>query len=201
MTEDGCKVCRTLNGHGRAWMEEELVGRWRGDEGERHGYRRLARWLNVTLLERAMERSGQATAGDEAASRYDRLTGDDEAVADGVRELLREGGVPIDDLEPAFVSYGVVRTHMLECLDAERPPSPTTDWEADAVATARSHATDRAGAAVRARFNKGRLAAGDVPDVEVTVTVRCPVCGESADAGDALDSGVLCDCDATRGGD
>lgn len=194
MTKDGCKVCRTLESHGSEWIEGELVARWRGDDGDRLGYRRLARWLNVTLLERAMDRAGLPTAGGEAPSRYDRLTGDDDAVASGVREVLRGEGVPIDELESAFVSYGVVRTHLLDCLNVERPAEPSSAWEADAVAKAREQAAERAHAAVRARFNKDTLAAGGVPDVEVTITLTCPTCCESAVADDVLDSGVLCDC-------
>ena len=194
MTDDRCKVCRTLGAWGRPWMEASLVARWRGEEGERMGYRRLARWLNATLLERAMERAGLPTAGDEAASRYDRLVGDDEDVSRGVREVLRDGGVPVDDLEADFVSYGVVRTHLLDCLDAERPERDPVDWETGAVDAARERAVERIHAAVRARFNKDRLAAGGLPDVDVTVTLTCPACGAQASALAALESGALCDC-------
>ena len=196
MTDDRCKVCRTLSAWGRPWMEESLVARWRGEEGERMGYRRLARWLNATLLEQAMERAGLPTAGDEAASRYDRLVGDDEDVARGVREVLQDGGVPVDDLAADFVSYGVVRTHLLECLEAERPERDPDDWEADAVAAARKRALEQVYAAVRARFNKDRLAAGGVPDVDVAVTLTCPACGVQASAVEALNSRMLCDCSA-----
>lgn len=195
MTDDRCKVCRTLGAWGRPWMEKSLVARWRGEEGERLGYRRLARWLNATLLERAMERAGLPTAGDEAASRYDRLVGDDEDVSRGVREVLRDGGVPVDDLEADFVSYGVVRTHLQRCLDAERPSEPAVrNWEADAVESARRRAEERVFAAVRARYNKGLLAADDVPEVTVAVTLTCPACGTTVAADDAIASESVCDC-------
>lgn len=194
MTEDGCKVCRSLDAHGSDWMEAELKRRWQGEDRERLGYRRCARWLNVTLLEHAMERAGMPTEGGEAASRYDRLAGDDDDVAAGVRRLLRDGGLPIDELESAFVSYGSVRTHLLDCLDAERPPEDSSDWEADAIDVARQQATERASAAVRARYNKGRLAAGGQPEVAVSISVRCPTCGTTADATEALDAGKLCSC-------
>jgi hypothetical protein len=200
MSDDRCKVCTTLKTWGRPWMEQSLVARWRGEEGEegeRMGYRRLAYWLNVSLLQRAMDRAGLPTAGNEAASRYDRLIGDDETVARGVREVLREGGVPIDDLERDFVSYGVVRTHLRDCLDLDRPTVQTGgDWEADAVEGARRRAEDRVFAAVRARYNKGRLEAGGLPEVDVAVTITCPVCGTTVPVDEAFEAGRLCDCPA-----
>jgi hypothetical protein len=112
MSDDGCKVCRVLERWGMERYDDRMVEQWRGPPEERLGYRKLAEWLNVTMLERGMDRSGMNTLGEEAESKYRRLTGDDETTAREVREDLRERGVPIDDLLADFVSYGVVRTHL-----------------------------------------------------------------------------------------
>lgn len=194
MTDDSCKVCRTLEAHGGGWMEDALLAHWRGDDGNRLGYRRLAHWLNVRVLEREMERAGMPTAGDEAASKYDRLTGDDEAIARGVHEVLQAGGLPMADLERSFVSYGVVRTHLLDCLDAERPPEPTTSWEPETVSVAADQATTRTAAAVRAQYNKGELRAGGLPTVSVSISLTCPTCGTTTAATTALEDGAVCEC-------
>lgn len=194
MSEYGCKVCRVLDERDIDRLDRRLVERWRGDDGERLGYRRLATWLNVTLVRREMERAGLPTVGNEARSRYDRLTGDDPDVRAEVRRLLRTAGVPVEGLERDFVSYGVVRTHLRECLDAERDPDEPADWEADAVAYAREEATERVGAAVRSLARKDRLSVGD-PAVSVTVRVRCGRCGASRPASDAVRSGVVCECE------
>lgn len=195
MTEAGCKVCRVLDRRGLTYLESELLARWRGEDGERMGYRRLADWLNAELLREAMGAAGMATVGGEARSRYERLTGDDEAVADAVADLLADAGVDVDALRGDFVSYGVVRTHLLDCLDATRPESGTSDWERAAVDRARRRAAEDAADALRSLVNGGDVAAGADPEVTVSLRASCPVCGAVRPVDAVLDDGRLCDCD------
>jgi hypothetical protein len=198
MTDHGCKVCRVLDERDLSRLDDELVARWHGESGERMGYRRLADWLNTTLLRREMERVGVPTGGGEARSRYERLTGDDEDTADAVRDLLRRQGVAVDDLLDDFVSYSVVRTHLRDCLDEERDPSPPADWEAERLESLEAYATAEAADAIRSLVNKGELAAGGDVEPEVSVRVTCSACGAAVPIEEALAAGTFCDCTANR---
>lgn len=195
MVDDGCKVCRVLERWGMEQYDDRVVEQWRGPPDERLGYRKLAEWLNVTMLERGMDRSGMNTLGEEAESKYRRLTGDDETTAREVREDLRERGVPIDDLLADFVSYGVVRTHLTECrglTPEEREPS---DWERDAIDIATDHASEKVSEAVGSLVSKGELEVLEDVDVEVDVTLECPSCHVRVPLDRALRRGRVCDCE------
>lgn len=193
MTDHGCKVCRVLDERGVDHLDDELVARWHGDTGERMGYRRLADWLNVTLLRREMERVGLPTGGGEARSRYERLTA--ESTADEVRRLLHREGVDVDSLREDVASYSVVRTHLRDCLGEERERSPPSDWEADRLDGLEAYAASEAADAVRSLVNKGKLSAGGEAEPTVSIRVRCSACGAAAAIDEALAAGTFCDCD------
>jgi hypothetical protein len=112
--------------------------------------------------------------------------------------------VPVAGIERDFVSYGVVRTHLRDCLGLERDPNadaPDDDWPADAVAYARETAASTVGGAVRAAFDRGDLRVGGRPTVEVVVRVQCPACGAAKPAAAAVDDGAVCTCLAPDDGD
>jgi hypothetical protein len=172
MADYGCKVCRVLDERGMERYESRLVEQWQEEGSQRKGYRQLATWLNVTTLRREMDQAGLSTLGDEARSKYERLTGDDETVAAEVRNSLRTRGVPVDAVEDDFVSYGVVRKHLKECLGEDRA-FEGGDWEADAIDIARDHAQSKVEAAVGSLVRKGDIeAVGDVA-VHVDVELEC----------------------------
>lgn len=194
-TRDGCKVCRVLRERDLPGHERRMVRAWRGEAGERKGYRTLARELNVTVLRNELARAGLPTRGGEAASKYDRLAGDDERTAADLRAVLREAGVPVAAVEREFVSYGVVRTHLRDCLGLDRDPDPPDEeWPADAVAYVRETAASTVGGAARAAFERGDLRAGDRPEVVVEVRLRCPACGAAKPAAAAVADGAVCTC-------
>ncbi|AEN04873.1 hypothetical protein Halar_1116 [halophilic archaeon DL31] len=192
MTEYGCKVCQVLDERDLKEMNPELVARWTGEGGKRLGYRRLADWLNTALLRREMEIVGMPTGGDEARSRYERLHDDDTAPA--VRRLLKRGGVALDDLGDDFVSYSVVRTHLQDCLDASREPSPPSAWEPGQLERLEAYAASEATDAVRSLRNKGQLKAVGEVEAVVTIAVACSVCGTSVPVADALAAKRFCEC-------
>ena len=101
------------------------------DPPQRKGYRQLAEWFNTLMLRREMDRAGLSTLGDEAESKYDRLRSD-EAIAEEVAMELANAGVPIDRLRDDFVSYGVIRTRLKECLDSDVELS-SGNWEEEAI--------------------------------------------------------------------
>lgn len=195
-SEHGCKVCRVLAERGLEGYDDRLLARWQGDDGDRTGYRGLARWLNVTLLRREMDRAGLSTLGDEAESKYDRLRSDD-ANATEVRQLLERAGVDVAALSDSFVSYGVVRTHLLDCLDGEYEPDEPSDWERDSIAIARDHAGEKITGAVRSLFRKGRIAGGETVAVHVDVELECPDCRRRVPLERAIRRERLCDCPTT----
>jgi hypothetical protein len=175
MSEHGCKVCRVLDERDMTQYKERLINQWQADKPQRKGYRQLAEWLNVMMLRREMDHAGLSTLGNEPESKYERLRNDDETVSAEVRTNLRNEGIDVDELDADFVSYGVVRTHLKQCLGLNRAVE-STEWERDAIEYTRDHATGKLEDAVRSLVNKGELAAcGDV-DVHVTLEVECDGC-------------------------
>lgn len=190
----GCKVCRILDERDLNYYDERLLSEWQGEE--RKGYRQLARWLNVTLLRREMDRAGLSTLGDEAESKYERLQ-EGGATADEVTDILRREGVAIDELRDDFVSYGVIRKHLKECLGAEYEPEQSSEWEQDAIEIARSHAHDKIENAVRSMVNKGKLTASDDITLHIDVELECEECQTRVPLRRAQRRGAICTCTGT----
>jgi hypothetical protein len=189
MTDTGCKVCRVLADRDMAEYEQRMVEHWHGQNGQRMGYRQLADWFNVTLLRREMDKAGVSTLGDEAESKYDRLQKGG-TVAEEVRTVLKRNGVPIEQVESDFVSYGVVRTHLTECL-GEEYEEESGDWEGDAIGRARNHAEQKISEAVAAAVSNGKLdAVGDV-SVELSVDLTCSETHVSVPVDQALRRGYV----------
>lgn len=193
MSEYGCKVCRVLDEYGMDRYEEQLLEQWQADPPQRKGYRQLAEWFNTLMLRREMDRAGLSTLGDEAKSKYDRLRSD-EAIAEEVATELANAGVPIGQLRDDFVSYGVIRTHLKECLDSDVDLS-SGDWEEDAIEIARNHASSKISEAVRSLQNKGRLTAGGDVSVSATAEVECENCHARVPAERAIRRGYVCRCE------
>lgn len=194
MTEHGCKLCRIIAEREMGDYEQRLVDHWYGETGQRKGYRKLAEWFNVTLLRREMDKAGLSTLGDEAESKYKRLQRGD-AVAEEVRQILRRNGLPVERIKSDFVSYGVVRTHLTECLDEEYQHE-RTDWERDAIERAKSHATTKITEAVQAAVSNGKLnAVGDV-SVDMSVDLECEETHVSVPVDQALRRGYVSNPDA-----
>lgn len=175
MGEYGCKVCRVLDERDMQRYEDRLVEQWTADSPNRKGYRQLAEWLNTMILRREMDRAGLSTLGNEPESKYERLQEGDETVAAEVRSDLRNEGIDVDRLDADFVSYGVVRTHLKECLDVDRDVE-STDWEGDAIEYTREHASGKLEDAVRSLLNKGELSACGEVEVHVSFEVECEGC-------------------------
>lgn len=195
MSSHGCKVCRVLSERDLTTYDTQLLAQWQGENGPRKGYRTLAEQLNIRLLQREMDRAGLPTIGGETESKYQRLTGDDSTTAAAVREMFRHEGVPIDEIEHDFVSYGVLRTHITECLGGEyTAPESDSDWETDAITIAQRTAKTKATEAIRALTNKGKLASVSEPVVDVDIIVECPECQSRISADKALRRGFVCTC-------
>lgn len=188
----GCKVCRVLESHDLSHYNERLLDQWVAPKPERKGYRQLAEWLNISLLRREMDQVGLSTLGGEAESKYERLQGDDPTAAE-VRANLKSEAVNIDELERDFVSYGVIRTHLQECLGAEREEE-SSDWEEQAIEIATEHASTKIDEATRSLKGKGKLSAGSL-SVDLEVEVECDDCHTRLPLQRALRRGYVCKCE------
>jgi len=188
-----CKVCSVLSKYDVEHYDDRLVDQWTAPKPERKGYRQLARWLNTNLLRREMDRGGLLTLADEVESKYERLQGDT-ATADELREHLLREGVPINELMSNFVSYGVVRTHLQECLDIERE-AEASDWEAEAIRITRNHAKGKIVEAARSLRNKGEIQATEDMTVHVTAEIECESCHTRVPVERAMRRGYVCTCE------
>ena len=193
MTEHGCKVCRVLDERGMERYEDQLVDQWQAESPERKGYRQLAEWLNITMLRREMDRAGLSTLGQEAASKYERLRSADESVAEEVAAALSSAGIEVERLRDDFVSYGVVRTHLQDCLDLEYT-AESGDWEAETIEMARDYAIKKVSEVVRSLSNKGGLEGGEL-EVDVSVAIECGTCHAAVPVDRAVRRGYICDCE------
>lgn len=192
MSTYGCKVCRVLDEYGMERYEEQLLEQWQADTSQRKGYRQLAEWFNTLMLRREMDRAGLSTLGDEAESKYERLQSD-EAIAEEVATELANAGVPIERLRADFVSYGVIRTHLKECLESDVNLS-SGEWEQKAIEISQDHASTKITEAVRSLRNKERLTAGGDVTVSVTAELECENCHARVPADRAIRRGYVCHC-------
>lgn len=192
-TEYGCKVCRVLAERGLDDYERRLLAQWHGEGGDRKGYRQLARWLNLSLLRREMEAAGLPTLGGEPASKYDRLRNDDDRASE-VATLLEREGIDVGRLRSDFVSYGVVRTHIVDCLDEEYEPAPRSGWETETIEIARDHAATKIGEAVSALAGKDEIGVGDDVTVTLDVEIECEECGVCLPLGPLVRGEQRCSC-------
>lgn len=175
-------------------LDEELVARWTGEEGfQEQGYRTLTEWFNRRLLKRVYDRNGRETTGARLDSDYEALVGDDELTRLEVIDDLAAEGIDAEAVRTDMISWSTMRTHLTECLDAEKEPAEaTTDWERDTIDIARNHARGKIEEAVSSLGNKGNLAGGASADVAVDVSLECDQCSTSAPLVVALERGYVC---------
>lgn len=192
MTEYGCKLCHILGEYSLEPYEDRPVEQWTADTGNRKGYRALAEELNVTLLRNEMDCAGLETLGDEAQSKYERLL-DESVTGTEVESVLLREGVPIEQLQDDFVSYGVVRTHFIDCLGLE-PERTSGNWKQEAISITSDRAEEKVSEAVRSLLNKGDLAVGADISVHATIEIECEKCHTQVPVERALRRGHVCQC-------
>lgn len=195
MSEGGCKVCRIRRAYDLTGLDETLLERWQREQ-DRHGYRRLATYINATLLETELERAGLYTPEAAATALYEGLENNDSAV----HEQLEREELPLERLESDFVSFGVVRTHLQECLNAEwSGRERTTDWEQTTLETVVPRLLDRTHRALESLQRREEL---ELPEaMDLSVTARCSACGESTSLESLLAADAWCACLENREGE
>ncbi|MEF8776427.1 MAG: hypothetical protein V5A43_07995 [Haloarculaceae archaeon] len=198
--DHSCKVDRVVAAYDLAdadprhgSIDEGLLARWRGDgDHEAVGYRTLAAWFNRRLLRRASRDAGRTTPASRLEYEYEALTGEDDLAREEVSERLRADGVDVEGVRSAFVSWGSLRTHLLECLDGEKPPQEAGDWERDSIEVARSVVREKVETALSSLGSTGDLAGVDRTAVDVDIQLQCTACPTRAPLEIALDRGYVC---------
>ncbi|WP_424020047.1 rod-determining factor RdfA (plasmid) [Halorientalis pallida] len=198
-TDCQCKVGRGVEAFGLDGVHDDLTRRWCGDGRERQSLRELANYFNRRLLRSAVESVDEAPLSGEVSNLYRLLTADD--VSSGVRtqtrRRLESAGVPVEDVESAFVSHQTVHTHLTECLgvsreSAEDDPDARRRADRDRIRALQSRTEVVTTDALERLRDSDALALAEF-DVLVDVTVLCDECGRQHDVGALLDQGG-CDC-------
>jgi len=201
MPPESCKVDRVVDAYGldesveRRAIDSRLLARWTGEDGRpAEGYRTLTDWFNKRLIRCVYDRHGRDSLGGRVENDYAALTGEDDLLAAEVEESLRGDGIDADRLRRDLVSWGTMRTHLKECLDGEKETTRSeSDWERDAVATARSVAEEKTADALSSLASRGRIAGADTATVTVQVQVICDECPTRVSFDVALERGYVCD--------
>lgn len=197
-TVDGdcdCKIGRGIATFGLTGINEDLVHRWTGEGGDRQSLRALATHYNRALLDAALRAAGESPLDGEVANAYRLLTADD--VSSGVRTQTRRrlaaDGVPVDEVESAFVSHQTVHTHLTDCLDVSRDagdvdPDSRRQSDRDRIRALQSRTEAVASDSLERLRGSDALDIGEF-NVLVDVTVLCDECGRQHDVGSLLDQG------------
>lgn len=199
-TDRGCKVDFVIDRYdvsapksGYSSLDEYLVARWTGTEGESAGYQQLTEWFNKRLLKHVYEQNGRETIGTRIDSEYRALKGDDELLREEVIDDLGSDGIAAGSLVDDMVSWSTMRRHLKSCLEAEKPtPSSRSDWELESINIARDQTEEKTVAALRSLANKQRLPEAHKANVTVQVKLSCPECPTRIPLEDALARGYVC---------
>jgi len=182
-----CKIGRTVVAYGIEGLDAKL--RARRADGE--SLRDLERFLNRSLLRRAVQNAGTDVIGDVDAI-YDALAGIDVSAGKRteIRERLEHAGVDVTGVEDAFVSYQTVRSHLNECLDVDtaRDQHLSIDDARGTIAWARSRSEGIVDRTIQRLDAADEVTTGDL-DVSQVVRVSCADCGATAPVDVFLDDG------------
>lgn len=194
----GCKVGRAAATYGLSAVHGEFARRW---EDEEESVRGLAEAFNRRVLRAGVERAGRTPLDGEIENRYRVLTDDDVDAGSRTqaRERLRRDGVPVEDLEDAFVSHQTMYRHLTDCLDAAREPahedadSRIEAWR-DRLRSLQTRTEQVTRRGLDQLRSAGAVTVGSF-EVYVEVNVQCEDCGRFYTAEEFLDRG-RCDCEA-----
>lgn len=175
-------------------LDDELEARWRGQAGfSEHGYRSLATWFNGALLRHVYTENGRDTLGTRVNDDLETLLEGDELPRQELLDDIAHDGIDAEQLRDDLVSWSTVRTHLTDCLGAEKEREPArTDWEADSVEYAEGVLLEKVSAALRSYQNKGVIVDGVDAEPSVQVRLACPECPTRVSLSEALDQGYVC---------
>lgn len=181
-----CKVKRTAIEFDVEDVLSDIVDRRQCGES----YRSLAQYLNVRVIEAALDRadvtSGRsvhaALIGENVAKAvYEVLRTDSESDIRRaeLRARLTEAGIDIDHLESAFVSHVTVRSHLQDCVSVDVDSSPPSfEQTVNTIQWARTRASNVIQSTLDRAVDAGQLQTGDL-EADLFVRVTCDDCGET----------------------
>lgn len=174
--------------------DERLLARWTGaDGGSAAGYRPLTEWFNRRLLRALYERHGRETLGVRVEADYDVLTGEDDLMREELVDDLATDGIDAAAYLDDTISWSTMRRHLTDCLDGEKEIERSdSGWERETVRIAREHAAGKVREAVSSLASRGDLPGGEEANVDVDVSVSCPVCQVRVPLSDAIARGYIC---------
>lgn len=189
--ECSCKIGRQMDAYGLQGLNDDVLRR--REEGA--SLRDLAEFVNVRILEAAMDASDADVAGD-AGSVYAALTDDSISTEKRVNTIdqLNDVGIDVKALEGDFVSYQSVRYHLQKCLDMDtgRQGVETIEEGREVIEWARTREENIIGRTLSRLQRIGAIAGGDLR-TNSTVTVECTECESTYTIEEFLDRGV-CEC-------
>jgi hypothetical protein len=174
--------------------DRRLLARWTGDDGgSAVGYRPLTEWFNRRLLRSLYEQQGREALGVRVEFDYDALTGDDDLLREELVDELAVDGIDATAYLDDTISWSTMRRHLNDCLGGEKSIERSeSGWERETVRIAREHAAGKVREAVSSLASRGDLPGGDQADVDVDVSLSCPVCQVRVPLSDAIARGYIC---------
>jgi len=197
LPECECKVGRVIEDFGLSNVDDELVARREGENGEPESLRDLVDYFNREVLRSAMVDVDADPLEGEVENAYRLLTDDD--VTGGtrlrVRRRLERDGVDVEAVEGSFVSHPTIGRHLEECLGVEKTRASGNRLKSakERIFKMQSRTEAVVENTLEGLAAAGRMSAGDLA-VTVDVQVTCQDCGAHAGAGPFVDRGG-CDCD------
>lgn len=189
----GCKVGRQRERYELEGLNDELLERRRREE---MSLRRLADFVNVRVLEAAIDASDADVAGD-PQSVYETLARDDvspENRAD-LTDQLEFVGIDVEGVQDDFVSHQTIKHHLNDCLevDTSRDGIESIDaargrieWSADRHRTVLENTVEQ--------LSRAELVSVGEFEITQTTSITCTDCGASYRLEEFL-NGQRCDCD------
>lgn len=186
--EHTCKIDDTIAEFDLTALNERLVSRWRGDNTERLGVRKLADYYNRQVLRAVLRRAGDQVRADQADYIYRVLTADPAAGDTEItvsqqeqwRSTLSNAGVEFDTVKTKYwVSYTTVYTHLTQCLNESSPDTSSSRTVSDEMDVMRRLATksEKIAAAGVKRQVAGESGIEDRFEFDADVQIRCSQCG------------------------
>lgn len=192
------KVDRVIHEYGLAGMDEQLVTRWTGENGNRSSLRDLADYVNRELLRTTMEQADMAPLDGEVENTYRLLTDDETTVGTRieVESTLDRQGIDVEKLSRDFVSHQAVHTYLTKYRDVN---SPRSDSESDQVSKTvetiqrlQSRLVAVAENGLQSLRDTDRISLGDF-SLLVDIRVFCEECGTQRPIVELLEDGG-CEC-------
>lgn len=191
------KVARAIERYDLEGVGDELERRWTRPD-ERQSLRRLADWFNERLLRAALEDASVDTIAEDVSHLYAVLAGETGSPGERtqVERRLERAGVDVASLSDAFVSYGAIRTYLVDHRNASPPSTGDDEDEEDRAAATIDALRNRTASVTESKLSRlrdaDRLRVGS-HRVLVDVQVLCEECGKQYEVTGLLESGA-CDC-------